>query len=122
MLTYLLAQKEIKLGPLRGIGPLGLEGEQAGAGLPRFVDTISKIVGILTAAAVIWFVFQFIIGAIQWISAGGDPKAVEAARAKITNAIVGVILVFGAILVIALVGALLGIDILGVVGQTLGLD
>jgi len=35
-----------------------------------------------------------IIGAIQWISSGGDKASVEAARGKVMNAIIGLIVLF----------------------------
>lgn len=101
--------------PIRGIGPLGLQGVPAvdlGKIAPAaFVDAISKIIGFLTAVAIIWFVFQFILGATSWISAGGDSKAVESAKAKLTNAILGIAIVIAAMVIMSAIGALLGIDI-----------
>lgn len=113
--TPFLAQAKIEsqeLGPLRGIGPLGLEGKEPSAGAGIFVNAISNIIGFLTAVAIIWFVFQFLLGAIGWISAGGDAKAVEAAKGKLTNAVVGIVIVFTALVLVSAVGALLGINIL----------
>lgn len=106
--------------PLRGIGPLGLENVPANvlkdtaAGV--FVDAVSKIIGFLTAAAIIWFIFQFILGAIGWISAGGDTKAVEAAKGKLTNAIAGIVIVIVTMVIMSAIGALLGIDIFNLGG------
>ncbi len=109
----LLAQQgSFPLGEIRGKGPLGLEGKNAAEGAGIFVGAISNIVGFLTAVAIIWFIFQFIIGAISWISAGGDAKAVEAAKGKLTNAVVGIVIVFTALVLVSAVGALLGINIL----------
>lgn len=107
------------LGPIRGIGPLGLEGKDAKAGAEIFVNAISNIVGFLTAVAIIWFVFQFILGATSWISAGGDSKAVESAKAKLTNAIVGIVIVIAAMVIMSAIGALLGIDIFNL-GEFIG--
>lgn len=109
--------------PIRGIGPLGLENVPANILreiAPRtFVDAISKIIGFLTAVAIIWFVFQFILGATSWISAGGDAKAVEAAKGKLTNAIVGIVIVITAMVIMSAIGALLGIDIFNL-GEFIG--
>ena len=47
------------------------------------------------------------LGGIQYMSSGGDKIAVEQARGRITSAIVGLVVVFGAWLVINFVGSLL---------------
>lgn len=113
---------QLPLGRIEGIGPLGLEDKDPSGAASLFVNTLSMIIGVLTASAIIWFVFQFLIGGIQWISAGGDAKAIEAARGRITNAIVGIVIVFTALLFISVIGALLGIDILGAIGSLLGVE
>lgn len=41
-----------------------------------------------------------VLGGIQYMSSGGDKVAVEQARGRITSAIVGLVIVFGAYLVI----------------------
>lgn len=112
----LLAQKATPLGEIRGIGPLGLEGRAVTEGQGIFVNAISLIVGFLTAVAIIWFIFQFILGAIGWISAGGDTKALDAAKGKITNAIGGIVIVIIAMVIISAIGAILGIDFLNLGG------
>lgn len=104
------------LGPIRGIGPLGLEGKEPSEGQWVFVQVVSNIVGFLTAVAIIWFVFQFILGAISWISAGGDAKAVESAKAKLSNAVLGIVVVLIALVLVGVIGALLKVDILNLGG------
>lgn len=47
------------------------------------------------------------LGGIQYMTSGGDKIAVEQARGRITSAIVGLVVVFGAWLVINFVGSLL---------------
>lgn len=111
-----LAPQPTSLGPIRGIGPLGLEGKASSEGQGIFVQVISNIIGFLTAVAIIWFVFQFILGAMSWITSGGDAKAVESAKAKLTNAIIGIVIVIAALVLTATVGALLGIDLLNLGG------
>lgn len=104
--------KPINLGNIRGEGPLGLENEKFEEAPTLFTDTLSRIIGAMTAGAIIWFVFQFIIGAYGWLSAGGDAKAVEQARGRIANSVIGMILVLAAVALISLLGFLLDIDIL----------
>lgn len=66
---------------------------------------------ILIAAAIIFF-FVLVIGGIQWITSGGDKAGTETARKRITNALIGLAIVFAAWAIIALINALFGVDIL----------
>lgn len=93
--------------PLQGVGPLGNPGSSAGT---LFESTLSKVIGVMTVVAFIWFTFQMVIGAIRIVSSGGDKAAVEAARKQITTGIVGVVLVVAAIFIVSLLGTILGID------------
>lgn len=111
----LLAQ--IQLGPSTGAGfrCLGLSklcsfGEAEGPALLNSV--LSTIVGVMTGIAAIWFLFQLFIGAISIIGAEGDKAKLAEAKAKITMAIVGIIVTVSAIFLIDLVGFILGFDIL----------
>jgi len=78
--------------------------------------TISTVIGavvtiLLIAAAVIFLVY-LVLGGIKWIMSEGDKAQVEAARNQITHAIFGLVIVFGAWIVISLVQGILGINIL----------
>jgi len=74
---------------------------------------ISAVVGtLLIVAALITFVY-LILGGIQWITSGGDKAAMEAARNKITHAIVGLVIVGSAWAIMALVQNFLGISVIG---------
>ena len=58
------------------------------------------------------FFFMLLIGAIQWISSGGDKAATEAAKGRITNAIVGLVILLSLFAITQLLEAFFGIDIL----------
>lgn len=105
-------------GPLFGPGPLGRPGTTGPAVANSFEDLISKIIGVLTVSAVLWFLIMFFLGAIAWINAGGDAKAVEAARAKIFHALTGLVIVLLALIFTSVLGWLLGIEILNI-GQAI---
>jgi len=64
----------------------------------------------LVAAAVIFF-FMLVIGGIRWIASGGDKAQTEAARNQITAALIGLVVVFAAWAIVALIKTLFGIDI-----------
>ncbi len=115
----LLAQTPIPLGKIGGtapgdtsLGPFGgfsFTGESA---LAKVTGTISSIVGIMTVAAAIWFLFNFLIGGFSWITAGGDKGNLEKARHRMTDAFIGFLIVVGAWIILALMGQFLGYDIL----------
>ncbi len=46
-----------------------------------------------------------IIGGIQYMTSGGDKIAVEASRGRITAAVVGLLIVFGAYMIVTLLGS-----------------
>jgi hypothetical protein len=64
------------------------------------------ILGIVGALALIFLA----IGGIQYMTSGGDKFAVEAARGRITAAVVGLLVVFGAWLVINVIGTFMGVE------------
>lgn len=73
---------------------------------------ISTIIGVMTAVAAIWFIFQFIIAGYQWIQSGGEKNNIEQARDKITNSLIGLIIVVSAWIVMGVLGGILGLNIL----------
>jgi len=65
---------------------------------------------LLVVAALIFF-FILVFGGIQWITAGGDKAGTETARKRITNALIGLAIVFSAWAITALINALFGVNI-----------
>lgn len=66
---------------------------------------------ILVLAAVIFF-FILVTGGIRWITSGGDKGQTEAARAQITAAFIGLVVVFAAWAILGLVGTFFGVNLL----------
>ena len=112
----LLAQTQVPLGTIggEGLGPFGnrIWGQGPLAAVNDFILILSNIIGVMTIAAGIWFIFQFIIGGFGWLTAGGDKTAVENAQKRITNALIGLVIVIAAIFLIDLIGNLLGFKVL----------
>ena len=77
-----------------------------------FQKLIPAIIGLGFVIGVIVFVFMMIIGAIQWISSGGDKASVEAARGRVMNAIIGLIVLFVVFALIKLIETFFIINIL----------
>jgi len=75
-------------------------------------SVIGAVVTLLLIAAAVIFLIYLVLGGIKWIMSEGDKAQVEAARNQITHAIFGLVIVFGAWIVISLVQGILGINIL----------
>jgi len=112
---------ELKLGDFIGIGPLGGQNLEdptkstltaEGAGASALANFISKFIGIMTVIAFIWFIFALFIGAIGWLTSGGDKAKVQEAQKKITTAIIGLVIVVSAIFLIKIIEVIFGISIL----------
>jgi NADH:ubiquinone oxidoreductase subunit 6 (subunit J) len=71
------------------------------------IETIFNIVFVVGAVIAL---FYLVMGAIGWITSGGDKTKTEAARNKITSAVIG-LLILGAVFVIFTL-------VLGVFGKT----
>jgi len=73
---------------------------------------ISNALVILTVIAGITFVIQFLLGGINWITAGGQKDKVDTAKAMMTNGAIGLILIVVSYAIVWIVGKALGLNIL----------
>lgn len=103
--------------PALGNPPTGTTGNAGVTFLQRFVPAAISV-GILIG--VLFFVYGLISGAIDWISSQGDKQKLETARSKITNAIIGLVILFAIYAFIALLGRFLNVDILKLTIPTIG--
>lgn len=58
----------------------------------KYNDLVSKIIDVVFIVAAAMTFFYLIFGAISWITSGGDKGKVEAARNKITAAVIGLLI------------------------------
>lgn len=103
---------QIQIGPdggFKGFGPLGLEGKTGTDATTIFASFISSAIGLITIIGVIWFIFIIATGALGIISSGGDKQALEGAKKKIANGVIGLIVTISALFILSLIGTLLGI-------------
>lgn len=100
MKTNLIA---VRLGSKVGISP-------DGDGVLELDKIISKVIGVLTLVAFIFFVLQIIFAGYAFISGQGDEKKVESARKRLTDGILGITIVVIAFGVSSLIASILGID------------
>jgi len=104
---------------------------QQAASLPKLSDSLDTIMpndfdtsletpaGIINAILKYVFVLtglilfgMLIMGGFQMLASGGNPKAAEAGKARLTSAILGFLIVFAAYWITQIVSIIFGIDIL----------
>jgi len=76
-------------------------------GLGNFLTALINVIYILGA---IFLILMLLWGAIDWITSGGEKDKVEAARNKITHAIIGFIIMAITVAILAVVGTFTGIQ------------
>jgi hypothetical protein len=80
-------------------------GEQGNIG-----SIVSSLVNYLFPLAGLLLLLYLIFGGFSLMTSGGDPKAVQAAKSKITNALIGFIIVFTSYWLVQILGTILGIE------------
>ncbi|HLD24813.1 MAG TPA: hypothetical protein VJB96_02740 [Patescibacteria group bacterium] len=100
---------DASLGTIGGSG-LGPFGENPGDGLTGIAKIISSVIGFMTIAAGVWFLFQFIVGGFTMISAGGDKAKLQSSKDKLTNSFIGLIVVVAGWSILALASTFFGVD------------
>ena len=80
------------------------------AKISDLVIVIQNIISILAPIAAVAFLIMLIVGGFQFLTSGGDPKAVAGARTTLTYAIIGIILVVVSWLILLLIRQVTGVD------------
>lgn len=75
------------------------------------VNVLANIIKILAPVAGVAFFVMLVIGGFQFVTSGGDPKAVGQARTTLTYAVIGVILVIVSWLILTLIQNLTGVNV-----------
>lgn len=76
-------------------------------------NIVSALLPYLFSISGIILLLYLIYGGFQLMLSRGDPKAMQSAQAKITNAIVGFVIIFLAYWLVQLLGKVLGLDKIG---------
>lgn len=91
------------------IGGAGNSGTSGGG--TALGGIISGVIGALFVAGFLLTVVMLITGGILWISAGGDKAKLELARDRITNSIIGIIIVASTWAISTLVANFFGLNL-----------
>jgi hypothetical protein len=80
-------------------------------GAGYFDALVKSLLGLSFVVASIIFIFIMVMGAIQWISSSGEKGAVQAAQSKITNAIIGLVVLLSLYAILKLIGDFFGLEV-----------
>lgn len=83
-----------------------------------FAEWLSRIAGAVMVVAVLMLLIYLLWGGISWISAGGESSKVQAARDRMTQAVIGIIVLAASTAIFMLVQNFLGVEILNFTGGT----
>lgn len=113
-MSYLLAQsKSNSLGNIKTPGGYQPGTDTTALGATTAVESlISNILVVLTVVAGLAFVLYFLLGGLNWITAGGDKGKIDKAKGMMTSGAIGLIVISVSYAITWIVGKALGIDIL----------
>ena len=72
---------------------------------------VSGAISLVMLVVALIFFFILIWGGLKWVMSEGDEKAVTSARAQITNALIGLAIVFAAFAIMKLIETIFGISL-----------
>jgi hypothetical protein len=107
-----MASTEINL--TKAASKVDLPGAKGGG---DFGEWLSGLMSVVMVFAAILVLLYLIWGAMEWITSGGDKSKVEAARTKITNAIVGLLVLSATTGLFIILQQFLGICVLSIAGS-----
>lgn len=102
--------------PLPTTGPVGVFGkidappalEDLGFGSIGISSFVNALIRLIYMLAAVIFVFMLLWGAIEWLMSGGDKEKVGSAQKRLTNAIIGIILLGVVFAILDLIGIFTG--------------
>lgn len=77
-----------------------------------FAKFLPMLITLALVIASIIFLFIMLLAGISWMMAGGDKAQVESARSRLTNALIGLFIVFTVFALIQVIEGILGINLL----------
>jgi len=87
-----------------------LKGSGVDAAPTAFSSILKTFIEILLLGGVIIFIFQFLLGGIKWITSQGDEGKVKEAREQVTQALIGLVIVFLVFFVLKVIGIIFGLS------------
>lgn len=83
-----------------------------------FAEWLSRIFGAILAISALLVLIYLAWGAITWITSAGDPANVKKARDRMTQAVIGLLVLAASTAIFMMVQNALGIEVLNITGGT----
>ncbi len=80
-------------------------------GVPFLAAFIPAVMGAIMVLGILVFIFTFLIGGIEYISSGGDKGKVEGAKQKLTNSLIGLVILLGFFAILSFTECFFGIGL-----------
>jgi hypothetical protein len=77
--------------------------------LGRYIGILIQTSAVLGGLAVLLYMFM---GALQWITAGGDTGKIDKARGRMLQAIIGLAVLVSVVAIVSFIGPVFGLDLL----------
>lgn len=77
-------------------------------GFTTLAQVLGLVINVILGVGIALVIIFLVLGGIQYVMSKGDVKAADAARQSITNAIIGFIVILGALTIKAIVQGILG--------------
>lgn len=88
----------------------GLQGKNPDDAPALFAKFFASLIGIILALGTIWALVNLLQGGLEWISSGGDKSILEGAQKRITNAIIGLFVLFASWAIYLVILQVLGLS------------
>jgi len=100
--------------PVYAADKISLEASDNFAGLNDLSvpGIISGAISLVMLVVALVFFFMLILGGLKWVMSEGDEKNVTNARNQITNALIGLAIVFAAWAIVKLIETIFGVSII----------
>lgn len=82
------------------------------AGLNEIEDVVGRVISVVVGLGFIAMLAMVIMAGIKYLTSGGEPKAVQAAHHTLTWALLGILFMAIAWLILQLIKAFTGIDVI----------
>ena len=91
--------------------PIAPTGEYSALDAITATSLVGGLVNLALLIAALVFFFILVMGGIKWITSQGEEAKVKEAREQVTQALIGLVIVFVAFAIAKLIEAVFGVDI-----------
>lgn len=95
-------------------------GSSPDASPKQFAVTVATLWQTLILVGGLAFLLYFLWGGLEWIMAGGDKGKIETARGKITQGLIGLVILAASYVIIKFLETAIGLDLLNITWPTAG--